>query len=128
MLREIAFGAATLKILPAALLASMAAVPALARQDPTPPPSGIVVHLFGPDSVASHILPTTPSSPQAGQTGQTGQTEQAAPQSGEAQGASTPAQTTAGPSVGDILHQMFVTGDPAQDGKPNFSSGRGGSF
>lgn len=106
-----------MRILPAALFASLAAFPALARQDPTPPPSGIVVHLFGQGSITSHILPTNSSNPQAGQPGQ------AAPQ-----GAGAPAQAAPEPTAGDILHQMFVTGDPAQNGKPNFAPGRGGSF
>jgi len=36
---------------------TLLAAPAFARQDPTPPPSGIVVHLFGPSGVANKILP-----------------------------------------------------------------------
>ncbi len=110
MLREISFGAKILKLLPAALFASLTAFPALARQDPNPPPSGIVVHLFGPDSVTSHILPAGSEKPPAGQ---------AAPQGGDA-----PVQAAPEPTVDDILHQMFVTGDPAQDSTPHFAPGR----
>jgi hypothetical protein len=64
-----------------------------ARPEPPPEPSGTVIHLFGPNSVTAHLLPAEPA------------------------GA---AQT---PSVGAILHQMFVTGDPAQ--KPGAALGKG---
>jgi len=76
----------------------MAVSVAQARQDPTPPPSGIVVHLFGPGSITSAVIPETAS----------------------------PGVPAAEPSTGDILHQMFVTGDP--DAKPGstFPKGRAG--
>jgi hypothetical protein len=77
----------------AAALAAWAA-PAIARQDPSPPPSGIVVHLFGPSGVTNKILP-----------------------------AGTGSGTTAAPSTGAILHQMFVTGDP--DATPGQSRPKG---
>ncbi len=59
-----------------------------------PKPSGIVIHLFGPDSVTTHLLPTEPAS--------------AAPT----------------PRFGTILHQMFVTGDPSQKPGAAFAKGR----
>jgi hypothetical protein len=83
----------------------LAAAPlALARQNPEPPPSGEVVHLFGPDSVISHVLPTTPG------TGTTATPAGAQP------------STYDEPAMGDILHQMFVTGDPNAPSLP--SAGR----
>ncbi len=74
---------------------------AQARQNPTPPPSGIVVHLFGQNSVASHILP-------AGETKTT--------QGGDA--------ANTAPSTQSILHQMFVTGDPNQKPGAAFAKGK----
>ena len=73
---------------------------AQARLNPTPPPSGIVVHLFGQNSVASHILPTGGG--------------KATPDGGTANTA---------PSTQDILRQMFVTGDPNQ--KPGAALAKG---
>ncbi|WP_298215477.1 hypothetical protein [Acidocella sp.] len=100
--------------LPIAFLASLAAFPALARPDPTPPPSGIVVHLFGPDAGVAKPSPSAPSAPNA-----------AAPQ-GPAASAPQASPATPEPSIGDILHEMFVTGDPAQEAKPRFAPGRAG--
>jgi hypothetical protein len=74
---------------------------AQARQNPMPPSSGIVVHLFGQNSVASHILPT----------GETKTT-----QGGDA--------ANAAPSTQSILHQMFVTGDPNQKPGAAFAKGK----
>jgi hypothetical protein len=86
-----------LKIKYLAIVLAALASPAAARQDPAPPPSGIVVHLFGPDSLSSHVLPSAPGAkPAAG-----------APAASN--GAAYPE-----PSLGDVLHQMFVTGDPDQ--------------
>lgn len=99
------------------------AAPAYARVEPTPPPSGIVFHLFGPDSITSHILPsgppaqTTPggAAPAAAGTASTG-----------AQPAGTTAPVSPGPSWGDVAHQMFVTGDPAQEGAAQLPKGKSG--
>jgi len=96
-----------------ALMLSLAAAQAFARPQPVPPPSGIVVHLFGPDSLASHILPTAPGSAPASQTG-------------TAAGSAPAASTTSGPSWGDVAHQMFVTGDPAQEGAAALPKGKAG--
>jgi hypothetical protein len=82
----------------ASLCASLGpAAPASARPQPVPKPSGIVVHLFGPDSVASGMLPTAPPA---------------------ASGAAPAVQPVA-PSGSAILHQMFVTGDPDRPSAPS---------
>lgn len=60
---------------------------AQAGRDPKPVPSGIVIHLFGPDSPAGTLVPNGMA-----------------------------------PTTGNILHQMFITGDP--DRGPGFSAGR----
>ncbi|HQT64502.1 MAG: hypothetical protein B7Z75_02925 [Acidocella sp. 20-57-95] len=101
-----------LKILASGLILGVAVpVSAMARQDPLPPPSGVVVHLFGPDSIMSNVIPTTP---QAGLAGNTG--------------ANTASSTgNAGNlSLGDIAHQMFVTGDPNDPSRP--ATGKTGQF
>lgn len=95
-----------------ALALSLAISPAFARQPPSPPPSGIVVHLFGPNSVTSNILPTTSGSP--GPSGTSG--------AGNAANGATDS-----PSWSAIAHQMFVTGDPAQEGAAAFPKGRAGN-
>jgi hypothetical protein len=86
----------------AAILGLFAATPALAR-DPAPPPSGVVIHLFGQNSIMSNVLPTEPATPDG-----------AAPASAPARASSNDAE----PSAGYILHQMFVTGDPNDPPKP----------
>ncbi len=101
----------------AVLLLGLAAAPAAARPDPSPPPSGEVLHLFGPNSVTSHILPTSPAAAGAdnGASAKTG----ASPAAGtQGQGGSM--------SLGQIAHQMFVTGDPAQEGGAAQPKGRNG--
>jgi len=65
---------------------------AQARLQPQPPPSGIVVHLFGPSSVLQSVAPALASAPGG------------APQ--------------AAPGWGNVLHQMFVTGDPDAPNRP----------
>jgi hypothetical protein len=85
-------------------LTLLAAQTAQARQMPEPPPSGIVVHLFGPGPVASNILPMAAPKP-------------AAP-------GATPAYIE--PSAGDILHQMFITGDPNEPASAKLPKGRPG--
>lgn len=98
-----------MKILTAAALGCLLACPAWARQDPKPKPSGIVIHLFGPAETA------TPNVTAKGK----------APIATDANSASD--QSGQNPSWGDVLHQMFVTGDPTQDSKPSFPAGRQGS-
>jgi hypothetical protein len=75
-----------------------------ARPTPEPKPSGIVVHLFGPDSVTTHVLSAEPTA--AGRT------------------MTKPASAAQDPSFGGILHQMFVAGDPAQKPGAAFAKGR----
>ena len=91
-----------------ALAALLPAGLAQAHPNPTPPPSGIVIHLFGPESITSNILPgATP----AGAVGAPVDT----------------AASTSGPydpSVGQILHQMFVVGNPNQPPGATLSPGR----
>jgi hypothetical protein len=116
-----------LKLLPAVLLASLAAFPALARQDPTPKPSGIVIHLFGPGSITSSGTPSAPAQ-QAGQgAAPDGGNSQSVQGASNTQGGSTAAaQAAPSPTMGQVLHQMFVTGDPAQEAQPRFAPGRSG--
>ena len=73
------------------------ATDAQARLQPAPPPSGIVVHLFGPDSVLQSVAPALASAPPAG---------------------AAPAGPQAEPTWGNVLHQMFVTGDPDSPNQP----------
>ncbi len=97
-----------LKLLTAGLLLGLAIpVVAIARQDPTPPPSGVVVHLFGQNSVMSNVLPTAPQGSLSGSAA-----------------ATAPAGTGDNGSLtlGDIAHQMFVVGDPNNPPRP--ASGR----
>jgi hypothetical protein len=106
-----------LRLLLGSTLALSLAAPAFARMEPTPPPSGIVVHLFGPNSVTSHIMPSAPgAAPAAGSTTTDGKTTTA----GE------PAPAAPAPSWGDIAHQMFVVGDPAQEGANALAKGKTG--
>ncbi len=118
----------TIRILGLALsLAAGLPAMATARQDPTPPPSGIVVHLFGQDSVMSNVLPTAPAGAQiaapegaqitapAGAQGTTGQ-------AGTASGGVAAEPAYVEPTTGEILHQMVVTGDPDDPTQP--STGR----
>ncbi|GAN79380.1 hypothetical protein SAMN02746095_00376 [Acidocella aminolytica 101 = DSM 11237] len=98
-----------MKILTAAALGCLLAGPTWARQDPKPKPSGIVIHLFGPAETS------TPNVTTNGKGQIATDTSSASDQSGQ------------NPSWGDVLHQMFVTGDPAQDSKPSFPTGRQGS-
>jgi hypothetical protein len=95
------------------VLLIVAGTSALAHQDPPPPPSGIVIHLFGPDSGSSHILPTAPPPPGG-----------VAPASGAVRAPAAASENYPEPSWGDVLHQMFVTGDPDQLPGQALSAGR----
>jgi hypothetical protein len=92
----------------AVLAAAAVSGPAWAR-DPEPKPSGVVIHLFGPQSVTSNLVPVTPS----------GATN--------ASGASGTPASAASPALGDVLHQMFVTGDPTLPPAARISKGKSGS-
>ncbi len=96
----------------AVLLLGLASVPATARPAPSPPPSGEVLHLFGPNSVTSNIMP-------------------AGPAAGADKGSGTQASSAAtnqgsGMTLGQIAHEMFVTGNPAQEGAAILPKGRSG--
>jgi hypothetical protein len=107
------------RILALALACVPAFIPAAqARQNPEPPPSGIVIHLFGQDSIMSNILPTAP----AVQPAVPAATSSVSPAPASALAPSTGDQE---PSLHDILHQMFVTGDP--NAPPGFSRGKTGN-
>jgi hypothetical protein len=79
--------------------------------------------LFGPNSITSHILPETPEHA-AGPSpaGTTAPGNDAAP--GTATGGTAAAQPDNGPSLGDVLHQMFVTGDPTVPPEAKFAKGK----
>jgi hypothetical protein len=120
----------------ALLLAGFAAGPAYARITPTPPPSGIVIHLWGPPSVSSTTPPAAQATMPEGNARSSPlnhETDTAVPAIGLPP-ASTTANATApenpanDPSWGDIAHQMFVTGDPAQEGRAALPKGRAGSY
>jgi hypothetical protein len=85
---------------------------ALARPDHPGPDSGVVVHLFGPQSVFKKI--GNAAEPSHGQTAPVPAANAAAPASGSAQAApsATAADNNTGNGdMGGLLHQMFVTGD-----------------
>jgi len=107
-----------------ALGGSLATAPAYARMVPNPPPSGIVIHLFGPNSVTSHILPTAPSAQTPGAAPTANGTQAAGPSTAAGSGP-TPAPAP-GPTWGDVAHQMFVTGDPAQENANALAKGKAG--
>lgn len=101
-------------MLSAALLSGIACE-AEARNNPAPRPSGVVIHLFGQDSVMSDIAPglgetTTPAgSPPAG----------SPPATASQPGAPAPAQAEESPSWGRVAHQLFVVGDPQDPSRPS---------
>jgi len=86
----------------ACLFGVFAASVAQARLQPAPPPSGIVVHLFGPNSVLQNVAPALADAPGAAPAGSS----------------PAPAGGAAGPGWGPVLHQMFVTGDPNAPNQP----------
>jgi hypothetical protein len=104
-------------LLPAALatLASaLAAPPALARNEPKLQPSGIVVHLFGPDTVTHEPVPS--SGAPAGAAAPAG--------TAAASGDASSGAAESSPTWGEIAHEMFVTGDPAQENRATLPKGR----
>lgn len=106
-----------LKTIMIACLASLIALPAMAKRDPAIKSSGIVIHLFGP------TLITTSQSPAGAASAPTG--------NGAAAGTSPTATredaSQPEPTLHEVLREMFVTGDPAQDGKPHFARSRAAS-
>ncbi len=111
----------------AAILIGLAG-PALARPNPQPPPSGIVVHLFGPGSITSNILPTArdflPGGPAHG--ANMAGASAAAGGASIAPGGAATGNTGADddPTMGQVLHQMFVVGDPNQKPGAAIAPGR----
>jgi hypothetical protein len=103
-----------INLLSGVMLAAFWTLPAFAHQDPSPRPSGVVIHLFGPNSVTSGMLPTV-SEPHA--TAQAGGGSKSAP-------AGDTGYVT--PNMHDILHQMFITGDPNQKPGAGLAKGRTG--
>jgi hypothetical protein len=106
----------------AAALLVVIAGPALARHDPVPPPSGIVVHLFGPDSITSRVLPNDLGfAPAPVASNGAGTPVQGAAVTG---GSGAPASSYPEPTMHQILHEMFVTGDPNMAPGSNLATGR----
>lgn len=95
-----------MRIVAFACLASLITLPAMADRTPQPKPSGITIHLFGPDLVTTDNSPTSTSS------------------NGSQAAAGSPQAAQPEPTMSQVLHEMFVTGDPAQDGKPQFPRGK----
>jgi len=112
-----------LKISILAMILAVQAQTALASRNPQPPPSGIVVHLFGPDSVLGNMAPATPARPVSSVAGAvpTGAAHDGAVVS--APGGSVAADPS-DPSIHDILRQMFVTGNPDQKPGAMLATGR----
>jgi len=116
----------------------LGAAPALAAPRTAPPqPSGEVVHLFGPQGVWANLAPVvggTPAAP-APAAAQAGAGAAVASSAAPGPASSTPSPAPAGaapaaasypePTLGAVLHQMFVTGDP--NAGPGFPQGRKGN-
>ncbi len=99
-----------------------------ARNEPNPPPSGIVIHLFGPGSLTSSMVPGQATGPLVTHVpvplankplGGAANEQPAPPSAGSIPpAAAVPSAATgdaagySSPGFGPILHQMFVTGDP----------------
>jgi hypothetical protein len=94
----------------------------LAKPQPTPTPSGIVVHLFGPDSITSNILPAAPGQNYSPARTATGTATGAPPGAGQPAASAAQATDYPEPSWHDVLHQMFITGDP--ENPPKLAPGR----
>jgi hypothetical protein len=96
---------------------------AWARNDPTPPPSGIVIHVFGPDSLMSNVLPNDTAGGAGGAKPAAGGTSMAG---GSVTGTAAE-QNYPEPTMNEVLHQMFVTGDPDQKPGAALATGRTGT-
>lgn len=101
-----------------ACLASLIALPAMADRNPQPKPSGITIHLFGPN-----LITTSNPSSDSSASGEAA-SGQGAGQSATINGTSA-AQPE--PTMSEVLHEMFVTGDPADKGKAQFPRGKAAS-
>jgi hypothetical protein len=98
------------RFLTAAALFLGAAGIAHASRNPTPPSSGIVVHLFGPNSIMSNITPDLP--------GETAKPAAPVQPPGSTASSASSVETSDDPSWHDILHQMFIVGDPEHPNMP----------
>lgn len=94
---------------------------ACAHIDPPPPPSGIVVHLFGPNGMTNRILPQSSAARAA-----TGSAPGGVTPNNAANGVSPNNAAAAAPDMHDILHQMFITGDPNVQPGQSIPKGRSG--
>jgi hypothetical protein len=105
-------------LLLAAVLVAAAPVALGAPRNAPPPPSGMVIHLFGPD--AGRLEPAAPAGPG----------EPPPPAAPAAPGATPPGAAPTGaapaaspaypqPTLGAALRQLFVTGDPDARRPPN---------
>jgi hypothetical protein len=112
-----------LRIVTAAVLLAGTSGAAWARNDPTPPPSGIVIHVFGPDSLMSNVLPDNAAGGGGGAKPATGGTSMAG---GSVTGTAAD-QNYPEPTMNEVLHQMFVTGDPDQKPGADLATGRTGT-
>ncbi|WP_297371243.1 hypothetical protein [Acidocella sp.] len=101
----------------ACLTLSLGATPALARSYLTPPPSGQVIHLFGPGSVLNQLPGLGTNAPAAAP-------GVAATPSPATMGGAEPGNAASSPTLHDVLHQMFVTGDPNATPGQSFAKGR----
>jgi hypothetical protein len=88
-----------------------------AYRNPEPPPSGVVVHLFGPNGIFSDLPGESAKPSTPGQS-----TDATTP--GSAPAATTGVETSEDPSWHAILDQLFIVGDPNDPPKP--ASGRPG--
>lgn len=114
-----------MKLILCTALVGLIALPAMAEKNPQPKPSGITIHLFGPELITTSNSSANPSSPAAPSLPNAVKNSGGFAQSPASPSQPQPAATTySEPSLGQVLHEMFVTGDPAQDGKPSFSKGR----
>jgi hypothetical protein len=98
------------RFMTAAALFLAAAGIAHAARNPTPPPSGIVVHLFGPNSIMSNVAPDLP--------GETAKPPAPSQTAGSSASSANSVETSDDPSWHAILHQMFIVGDPEHPNKP----------
>lgn len=132
-----------MKTIMVACLASLIALPAMADRNPPPSPSGVTIHLFGPQLItttnSSGAAPSSSSgqaasAPQGTNGGSTqyvtinGASAPLSPSNGSpvrassTSSASEPAANVNAqpePTWGELLHQMFVTGAPGQKNKPH---------
>jgi hypothetical protein len=102
----------------AALFLASAGI-AHATRNPTPPPSGVVIHLFGPNGILSNATSHLPGeSPAPPAPGQNPGSPPGAASSASTAGSNNSMSTSDDPSWGSIFHQMFVVGDPSHPNQP----------